>query len=172
MLVNLRGEMMQQVTGVVQPGYRVASGLADNSPYPAGTIALQMPHFKRLGLDLSDCYPGTLNVNIAPVEFELVKPAYTFPDLCWIEGFDGLRPTGGHRETFSFCHCEIEFQNQSYAGWIYYPHPETKIGHHQPPTLVEVLAPRIVGIGYGDRVILRVRSAQIRWMHDRVNESS
>jgi hypothetical protein len=155
---------MQQVTGVVQPGYRVASGLADNSPYPAGTIALQMPHFQRLGLDLSDCYPGTLNVNIAPVEFELLKPAYTFPDLRWIAGFD--------RETFSFCNCDIEFQNQSYAGWIYYPHPETKIGHHQPPTLVEVLAPRIVGIGYGDRVSLTARSTQIRWLHDRVNESS
>jgi hypothetical protein len=151
------GEIMQQVTGVVQAGYRVASGLADNnSPYPAGTIALQMPHFKRLGLDLSDCYPGTLNVNIAPVEFALVKPAYTFPDLCWIEGFDP--------ETFSFCHCDIEFQNQSYAGWIYYPHPETKIGHHQPPTLVEILAPRIVGIGYGDRVNLTARSAEIRWV--------
>jgi CTP-dependent riboflavin kinase len=126
-----------------------------------------MPHFQRLGLDLSDCYPGTLNVNIAPVEFELLKPAYTFPDLRWIEGFD--------RETFSFCHCEIEFQNQSYSGWIYYPHPETKIGHHQPPTLVEVLAPSIVGIGYGDglrptgghRVSLTARSAQIRWLHDR-----
>jgi hypothetical protein len=153
----LKGEfVMQQVTGVVQTGYRVASGLADNSPYPAGTIALQMPHFQRLGLDLSDCYPGTLNVNIAPVEFELLKPAYTFPDLCWIERFD--------RETFSFCHCEIAFQNQSYSGWIYYPHPETKIGHHQPPTLVEVLAPRIAGIEYDDRVILTVRSTEIRWV--------
>jgi CTP-dependent riboflavin kinase len=146
---------MQQVTGVIQAGYRVASGLADNSPYPAGTIALQMPHFQRLGLNLSDCYPGTLNVNIAPVKFELLQPAYTFPDLRWIEGFD--------RETFSFCHCKIEFQNQSHSGWIYYPHPETKIGHHQPPTLVEVLAPRIAGIGYGDRVVLLTRPNEIQW---------
>jgi hypothetical protein len=144
---------MKSITGTIQAGYRVASGLAADSPYPAGTIALQMPHFKRLGLDLSDCYPGTLNVNIAPVEFELVQPAYMFPNLRWIEGFD--------RETFSFCHCDIEFQNQSYAGWIYYPHPETKIGHHQPPTLLEVLAPRIAGIGYGDRVILRGRSDEL-----------
>jgi CTP-dependent riboflavin kinase len=147
---------MQQVTGIVQPGYRVASGLADDSPYPAGTIALQMTHFQRLGLDLRDCYPGTLNVNIAPMRFQLLQPAYTFPDLVWIEGFE--------RETFSFCHCEIQFNQQSYSGWIYYPHPETKIGHHQPSTLVEVLAPRIAGIEYGDRVVLVGRSAEIRWM--------
>jgi hypothetical protein len=100
-----------------------------------------------------------VNVYIAPVEFALVKPAYTFPDLRWIEGFD--------RETFSFCHCDIEFQNQSYAGWIYYPHPETKIGHHQPPTLVEVVALRIVGLGYGDRVSLTARSGEICWLSDR-----
>jgi hypothetical protein len=146
---------MNRVEGLVQPGYRVASGLTNDSPYPAGTIALQMPHFKRLGLDLSNCYAGTLNVNVAPQEFQLLQPAFTFPDMQWIEGFD--------RETFSFCHCDIEFQNQPYSGWIYYPHPETKIGHFQPPTLVEVLAPKIEGISYGDRVVLVGRSDEIKF---------
>jgi CTP-dependent riboflavin kinase len=141
---------MESITGTIQAGYRVASGLTDNSPYPAGTIALQMPHFRRLGLDLSNCYVGTLNINIAPAKFKLVQPAHTFPNLVWIDGFDS--------ETFSFCHCQIEFQQQEYDGWIYYPHPETKIAHHQPSTLIEVLAPKIVGVGYGDRVVLRGRS--------------
>lgn len=137
---------MNSVIGIVKQGYRVASGLTDSSPYPAGTIELQIPHFLQRGLDLRDCYPGTLNIDIAPWKFQILQPAYHFPNVHWIEGFDS--------ETFSFCHCQIGFQQQSYAGWIYYPHPETKINHTQPPTMVEVLAPLIMGIRYGDRVHL------------------
>jgi hypothetical protein len=52
--------------GCLRPGHQVASGLAVNNPYPAGTIAMQTPFFKALGLDLSGFYVGTLNVSIAP----------------------------------------------------------------------------------------------------------
>ncbi|MEO0518268.1 MAG: hypothetical protein AAF171_13325 [Cyanobacteria bacterium P01_A01_bin.116] len=48
--------------GVVVPGHRVASGQAQDSPYPHGTIEMQQPHFLSLGVDLSPYYPGTLNV--------------------------------------------------------------------------------------------------------------
>jgi hypothetical protein len=140
--------MMSEVTGLVRQGYRVASGLTTSSPYPAGTIALQIPHFLALGLDLRDCYPGTLNIDIAPDRLEILQAAHCFENVLWLEGFG--------RETFSFCHCTVQFAQQHYEGWIYYPHPETKIDHAQPATLVEVLAPQIPGISYGDHVLLRV----------------
>jgi hypothetical protein len=44
----LRWHRCQRVSG-----HGVASGQAAASPYPAGTIALQSPHFASLGLDLS-----------------------------------------------------------------------------------------------------------------------
>jgi hypothetical protein len=48
---------MEQVRGIVQQGYRVASGLTNNSPYPAGTIELQIPHL--LSLPRNQSQPST-----------------------------------------------------------------------------------------------------------------
>ena len=45
-----------------RPGHGVASGRSTDGPYPEGSIALQRPHFARLGLDLGACFNGTLNV--------------------------------------------------------------------------------------------------------------
>jgi hypothetical protein len=36
------------LTGTVVPGYGVASGRSADSPYPAGTIAMQAPLFRAL----------------------------------------------------------------------------------------------------------------------------
>lgn len=58
---------MKQVHGRIQRGHQVASGLASTSPYPQGTIAMQMPIFQQLGLDIIGCFPGTINVYIAPL---------------------------------------------------------------------------------------------------------
>ena len=66
-------------------GHGVASGRSENSPYPAGTIAMQRPLFHDLGLDLSDCYAGTLNLSFAPLEVQLRDPDHTFAQLCWTD---------------------------------------------------------------------------------------
>jgi hypothetical protein len=39
---------------------------------------------------------------------------------------------------------------------IYYPHPETKQAHHQPPALLEVLAPPLGSIAMGEQFQLWV----------------
>jgi hypothetical protein len=52
------------VSGEVVPGYGVASGRSIASPYPAGTIEMQMPFFQTLGLDLRGCFAGTINLSI------------------------------------------------------------------------------------------------------------
>jgi hypothetical protein len=140
--------------GVVQAGYGVASGIASESPYPGGTIALQMPFFRDLGLDLGDCFLGTLNVNVAPFEMRILRPRFRFERVEWVAGVV---------ETFSFCRCVVEFGSVGYEGWIYYPHPETKPDHFHFPGLVEVIAPRILGLGYGDRVGLRGVGEEVRF---------
>lgn len=150
----MMSQKFQRISAVVQPGYQVASGGSDRSPYPAGTIVMQTPIFKALGLDLTSFFPGTLNLSIVPYQFQLIKPEYTFRDVHWAEGFPP--------ETFSFASCHLYFQQKCYDSLIYYPHPETKIGHFQDASVIEVIAPPMVGIQYGDRVELEVNSEQIQ----------
>lgn len=141
------------INGRIQSGHQVASGRAANSPYPAGTIAIQTPVFQHLGFDLSPYFAGTLNVSIAPYRFELRQPDYTFPDVKWLDGYEA--------ETFSFVWCKLQFQQTWHEAWIYYPHPETKINHFQHPSVLEIIAAPIDGIGYGDDVTLELRESAI-----------
>ena len=143
----------QQVTGILQKGHQVASGQAENSPYEAGTIALQIPHFQQHGLDLTPYFAGTLNISIAPHTFRFVNPRHTFPHVQWHPDFAA--------ETFSFSPCQIQHQQQHYDGLIYYPHPETKLGHFQDPHTLEVLAPPIPNIQYGDRLQLHLNPKEV-----------
>ena len=46
-------------------------------------------------------------------------------------------------------------------GLIYYPHPETKPEHHQPPTVIEILAPFIEGLSLGNAVHLQLDSSEV-----------
>lgn len=142
-----------RLLGVVEPGHGVASGRAEDSPYPAGTIALQAPIFQALGLDLSPFFPGTLNVSIAPYGFILHQPDYQFRRVHWTD----RHPP----EDFSFMECRVIYQDRSYAGLIYYPHPETKRVHFQQSTVLEVLVPWIEGVAYGDRLELEVKATAI-----------
>jgi hypothetical protein len=146
--------MFEQIDGIVQAGYGVASGKAEHSPYPKGTIEMQTPIFKERGLDLTAFFPGTLNIDISPNRFEILAAPYVFRNVDWAEGFDP--------EDFSFIPCQIIYQHQSFESFVYYPHPETKIGHFQNPSIVEVIAPFISGLKYGDRVIFRADSNQIK----------
>ncbi|MEO0928977.1 MAG: hypothetical protein AAFY63_24355, partial [Cyanobacteria bacterium J06643_13] len=54
------------LVGTVKAGHQVASGQATDSPYEQGTLEMQLPYFRALGLDLRDFFLGTLNVSIAP----------------------------------------------------------------------------------------------------------
>ena len=141
------------VEGVVLAGHRVASGLAIDSPYPAGTIELQTPFFQALGLDLTPFYPATLNLDLRPYEFAIQHPAFTFRQVAWT---DAHPP-----EDFSFSRCLLWFRAIRYDGWVYYPHPETKVTHFQNPSVLEVLAPKLPGICYGDRVRVELNSAEV-----------
>jgi len=130
--------------GVVIEGHRVASG--PSHAYPYGSLEKQLPFFLTGGLDLSGFYLGTLNISIAPKQFKLIHPVYTFRQVAWTD----LHPP----EDFSFAHCAVSPLESLdwHIGYLYYPHPETKIRHFQDPSLVEVITDCIKGIEYGSRM--------------------
>lgn len=141
------------VSGIIQPGHQIASGRAKQSRYPEGSIKMQKPFFQQLGLDLSEFYEGTLNVSIAPYRFSLQNPEYTFRNVEWTS----LHPP----EHFSFSRCEVVFNGNHYSSWIYYPHPETKTTHFQQPSTLEIIAPPIPNISYGDNIQLLVNKTEV-----------
>ena len=128
--------------GIVIQGYRVASG--PSRDYPYGTLDKQRPIFKARGLDLEGYFNGTLNIDLRPFTFKLIKPEFTFRNVEWTD----LHPP----ENFSFSRCKVIYKGIEYEGWVYYPHPETKLRHFQDPSLLEAIALPIPEIKYGDEV--------------------
>lgn len=137
--------------GRLARGYRVASG--PSADYPYGALDRQRPLFAARGLDLSACFNGSLNVDISPRTFKVVKPQHTFPLVEWTD----LHPP----ETFSFSRCKVIYRETEYDGWVYYPHPETKKRNFQNPSLMEVIALEIPGIRYGDELDVLVNAHEI-----------
>ena len=142
-----------EIEGIVKPGHQIASGFAKESPYQAGSIALQAPFFKTWGLDLSSYFSGTINLSIAPYTFALKQPLWQFRDLRWTD----KHPP----ETFSFCELELMWADHRYQGLVYYPHPETKQTHFQSTSILELLAPKLSGLAYGDRLTIRLNPSEI-----------
>ena len=146
--------------GRLVAGHGVASGRAADSPYPAGTIAMQRPCFAAAGLDLSGFASATLNLDFSPGEWRLSAPHHRFEQLRWTD----LHPP----ETFSFWHCQIRWLQPAAAStpWqpalIYHPHPDTKQVHHQPASVLEVLAPPLGSVSPGDRFDLCLDSRRCR----------
>ena len=137
--------------GVLMQGYRVASG--PSKDYPYGALDRQRPIFAARGLDLIAYFNGTLNIDITPHTFKLIKPEFTFNSVEWTD----LHPP----EHFSFSRCKVMYKEIEYDGWVYYPHPETKLRHFQNPSLLEVIAMEIPGINYGDELDVLVNPAEI-----------
>jgi len=137
--------------GVIVQGYRVASG--PSKDYPYGALERQKPIFKSRGLDLDGYFNGTLNIDIRPYTFQLIKPEFTFYHVEWTD----LHPP----EHFSFSRCKVIYKGVEYKGWVYYPHPETKRRHFQNPSLLEMIATPIQEIHYGDKVQVSVNSEEI-----------
>lgn len=145
--------MTQWITvhGILVEGYHVASG--PSADYPYGALDRQRPIFAARGFDLDGYFSGTLNVDIRPSRFVMLKPEYTFQHVEWTD----LHPP----EHFSFSRCSVIYKDVLYDGWVYYPHPETKIRNFQNPSLLEVIARPIPGIQYGDELDVRVNAAEI-----------
>ena len=137
--------------GIVVEGYHVASG--PSRDYPYGALDRQRPIFKERGLDLEGFFNGTLNIDIRPYTFKLIKPEFTFRHVEWTD----LHPP----ENFSFSRSRVIYKKIEYEGWVYYPHPETKLRNFQNPSLLEVIARQIPQIKYGDKVEVQVNPERL-----------
>jgi len=143
-----------KVAGVLVKGYGVASGISSESPYPFGSLVMQKPYFNERGLDLEGFFLGTLNIDISPYVFEIFNPLFKFEGVEWYEGTTA--------ETFSFADCFIEYENTCIKGYVYYPHPETKLRHFQSKSLLEIIAPYIENVRHGVKLSLYFNKEQIR----------
>ena len=149
---------MLKIKGRVIKGHQVASGKATNSPFSAGTVALQKPCFKALGLDLSKMFNGTINlaleqpnqVSDETSSVQLGKADYRFKDVKWT--------TDWPAEDFDFYACQLVYHGKGYSAFIYQPRAETKVGHFQPSNVLELIAPFIEGLKYGDELELLINN--------------
>ena len=100
-------------------GHGVASGRSADSPYPNGTIEMQRPLFKALGLDLFRMLAGHPQPECCTTGLRLRDPDRCFPLVAWTD----RHPP----ETFSFWRIHARQLLMGIVdGWIYQPHPETK----------------------------------------------
>ncbi len=146
--------MIKDYPFTVTKGHQVASGIATDSPFPDGTIALQAPKFKALGLDLTHYFKGTINAQFNCKSIELINWDLSFTNVQWLPE---QRP-----ESFHFAHAQIAFNGEQYPAIIYQPTKETKIGHFQTANTLELLAPKINGLKYDSNAVLKIES---RYLH-------
>lgn len=145
------------INAVVKRGHQIASGRATDNPYPKGSIEMQVPYFRALGLDLTRYFFGTLNLSISPYGFLIKEPDHHFMNVKWMEGCPA--------EDFMLVQCEIECKLIRYKGYVYYPDPSTKIGHFQDESTLEVIVEYIDGVGYGDQLALVLDQTKIEVTH-------
>ena len=141
------------VRGEIKLGYGVASGKDKDERYPEGTLKQQFKHFLERGLDLSNYFMGTINLDISPCSYEIKKPKYFFKNIDWS---DFIPP-----ENFFFFDVSLYYKDKSYKGLVYMPDPETKENHIQKPNILELIFPKIEGLEYGTMVDIELKKAQI-----------
>lgn len=142
------------IPATIVQGHRVASGLNGNPRFPGGTLRMQLPFFRELGLDLSGYHLGTLNVSITPLSYRVVQPKFTFRRVEW-------HPTEP-AEDFSFFDVVVHRDDAvPVSGLIYFPHPDTKPEHFQKHDVLELLLPWTEGLAYGREVRLEVPCEQM-----------
>jgi hypothetical protein len=155
--VGIMDSEFQTWQGSVIEGHGVASGRSAGTPinpYPQGSIAMQAPFFKTLGLDLSDCFLGTVNFSVRPHTWQLLQADHRFEAVRWTH----LHPP----ETFSFVALQVQWQGAWHAGWLYYPSPETKAAHFQNISVMELILPKLRDLQVGDVLSLRCKASALK----------
>jgi len=141
------------VRGEIKSGYGVASGKGKDERYPEGTLKQQLKHFLERGLDLSNFFMGTINLDISPFSYEIKKPKYFFKNIDWS---DYISP-----ENFYFFDAILYYKDKTYKGLVYMPDPETKENHIQKSTILELIFPKIKGLEYGVMVNIALKKDQL-----------
>lgn len=137
----------------VVKGHQVASGRANDPRFPVGTINAQASHFKALGLDISEFYPATINAEFKSKSITLNQHDYFFQQVKWHKYIPA--------EDFKFWRCNLLKDDTEFSALIYQPQLDTKTEHIQPLNQLEILAPYIKNINYGDLLTLKINKQVI-----------
>ena len=145
--------------GLVTRGHRVASGACGDARFPAGTIAPQLPFFRRLVPDFEawlggPAHPGTINLLFADTCVTILAPEIVVRDVRWTERFPP--------EAFFLSRAELATRAGVHRAFLYIPDPATKPDHPTAPGVVELLAGFVPGLDYGAPVALRHSPDAIR----------
>lgn len=144
------------VTGVVAEGYRIASGLnkkgirAPDGRILKDSFVRQRPFFEREIPELKNVWTGTINIDISPKICRMLR--FDHEITCeWQRGVT---------ETFGVVSgSTLIVKGKKYPGFIYYPFPsETK---ERRDHIIEILAPKIKRLSYGDKVTLTLPGDKI-----------
>ncbi|MGB5236117.1 MAG: hypothetical protein WBM43_09630 [Flavobacteriaceae bacterium] len=143
------------INGIVVRGHGVASGQSNDPRYPEGTLVKQLPFFKEKGLDLTTYYPGTINLDVSPFEYEIIEPYRFFKEIRWSEYIPA--------ENFYFFNFVVFRNHRRIGGLIYMPDPDTKIEHNQGASILELILPKIENLNYGDSLKIDVPNTQLHF---------
>lgn len=126
------------INGTIIPGQGIATGF----------LVLQKPFFTKGGID--DCFfeKGSINVDISPHHWQIIKPDYDFNHILWRENF---------YEDFKFIKIQVKFEDKYYQALIYNPSRT-----ENPKSMIEVLAPPIIGIEYGKKIELIIDQSKFK----------
>ena len=134
-------------------GHQVASGMANDPRFSKGTIAAQVPFFQLQGLDLEGYHRATLNAKFDCNSIMLNHYDYDFRQVKWHKQMPA--------EDFRFCRCHIIANGKSYAALIYQPQANTKTEHFHAMNQLEIIAPFIADINYGNILMLDIADTSI-----------
>lgn len=118
-----------------------------------GSVVMQAPCFRELGLNLEGFHLATINVDISPCEFEMANPSHRFERVVW--------NPDAPPETFSFSPCRLEHEDCLHDGYVYYPHPETKTRDFHSQSILEIISSYIEAIEHGKAVRVYLRPGEI-----------
>ena len=144
----LANRLQTSAKAIINRGHGIASGKTKDARFPGGTLSMQAPFFRELGMDLSKFFTGTLNLSVHPFSYRLGTPLHSFPQVKWTTCLPA--------ENFSFYSCQVRLLDDIVPmdALVYWPHPSTKPEFHQDPYILEVLAPKIERIDYGKEMLI------------------
>lgn len=131
------------MSGRVIQGHRVASGLAEDCPWPGGSVRRQLPLMALHGVPVDDLFAGTLNI-------ALDRPAIPWPDWAAFDFILDWRPPDNPTH-FRLHPLMLRVAGETTRGWSYrkqYP-PGYQSRDPQPDNVIEVLAPKMAHVSYG-----------------------
>ena len=142
----------EYINGRITRGRGIASGRGfdPNNSRITDSIRKQKPYFEGIVPEISEVFNGTINIDISPREFEILRPDYEVSCEWEKEIY----------EKFWFVRTILHHDNSLHVGLLYYPCPGYLKKHKN--TIIEFLADWIVGIKIDDSVTIRYSPEQFR----------